>query len=324
MSVRVGIISAAHVHAPSFANCLKNHPAAELVGITDSQAERGSEFASRFEIPFFSDQNDLISQVDAVVIASENMNHKDHIAAGIAAGKHVLCEKPIAPNAAHADEIDNLISGSKLTLATAFPCPFSPNYLNAESRILNGDLGKILAFSTTNQGRCPHSWFVDPAQSGGGAMIDHVVHVSDLLRRLLGEDPLNVQAQIGNKMYGLPVDDIAMVTVQFGSGAFATIDSSWSKPANYPMWGNVNLNIIGEKGVVELDLFSQGVATVGPNGAGFAGSGSNLDALMMADFISAIENGHAPKSTLADGLWASRIAIAAYKSVANQGQPAAV
>lgn len=324
MSVRVGIISAAHVHAPSFASCLKNHPTAELVGITDNQADRGSEFATRFEIPFFADQNELINKVDAVVIASENMNHKDHIAIGINTGKHVLCEKPIAPTAAHADEIEKLISGSKLTLATAFPCPFSPNYLNAESRILNGDLGKLLAFATTNQGRCPLSWFVDPAQSGGGAMIDHVVHVADLLRRLLGENPINVQAQTGNKMHGLPVDDIAMVTVQFASGAFATIDSSWSKPANYPMWGNVKLNIVGEKGVVELDLFSQGVNTVGPNGAGFAGSGTNLDALMMTDFISAIENGHAPKSTLADGLWASRIAIAAYESVANQGQPAAV
>lgn len=324
MSVRVGIISAAHVHAPSFASCLRNHPTAEFVGVTDDQSQRGSEFASKFETQFFVDQNELLNQVDAVVIASENMKHKDHIAAAVSAGKHVLCEKPIAPTAADADEIERLTQGNDLVLATAFPCPFSPNYQNAESRIQNGDLGKLLAFATTNQGRCPHSWFIDPEQSGGGAMIDHVVHVSDLLRRLLNEDPTSVQAQTGNKMHGLPVDDIAMVTVGFGSGAFATIDSSWSKPSSYPVWGNVKLNIVGEKGVIELDLFSQGVSTFGANGAGYAGSGSNLDAMLIADFISAIENNHAPKSTLADGLWASRIAIAAYESVANHGQPAAV
>ena len=206
-------------------------------------------------------------------------------------------------------------------LATAFPCPFSPNFLHAVSRIENGDIGKLLAINATNQGKCPGGWFVDESLSGGGAMIDHVVHVADLLRRLIGTTVSRVQAQIGNNMYHRDTDDTAMVTVEFDGGLFATIDSSWSKPEASPTWGNVRLTIVGEKGVIEVDLFSQGVTLVSDR-ISHVGSGTNLDSLMVRDFLDAIEHRRAPKSTLRDGLWASEIALLAYASVRAGGEPA--
>lgn len=324
MSIRVGLVGAAHVHAPSFISSLQGNPKAEFVGIWDDQAERGEALAAQFDTHYTADLGTLLGQVDAICIASENMRHLEHLKAAVKAGRHALCEKPIAPNADHAQQIEVLADSPGLVLATAFPCPFSPNFTAAQSRVENGDIGTLLAACCTNQGRCPFGWFTDPALSGGGAMIDHVVHVADLLRRLFGPEVAHVQAQIGNGHYGQQWDDMAMVTVGFDSGAFASIDSSWNRPDAYHTWGNVKLNLVGEKGVIELDLFSQGASLTGADGMKTIGTGSNLDALMVDDFLSAILDKRPPMSTLRDGLWASQIAIKAYESVSQSGQPAAV
>lgn len=324
MPIRVGLISAAHVHAPSFAACINENPKAELVGIWDNENERGEAFAQKFGTHYTHDLQTLLNQVDAVAIASENIHHKEHIAAAVRAKKHVICEKPIAPNAEHAAEIAKFADTEGLVLATAFPCPFSPNFAQAVSRIESGEIGEVVAACTTNQGKCPFGWFTDAALSGGGSMVDHVVHVADLIRRLFGEDVSHVQAQTGNNHYSQAWEDTAMVTVQFKNGVFATIDSSWNRPSNAATWGNVKLNLVGEKGVIELDLFSQGVSVTNENGNYQAGSGSNLDALMMDDFFEAIRSGRRPKSTLSDGLWASQVAIKAFESVGNAGSVALV
>ncbi len=323
MSIRVGLVSAAHVHAPSFAHCFSRDARANLVGVWDDNPERGQEFAQTHGLKLFDTLDSLLQACDAVAIASENLKHRDHIRAATDSQCHVLCEKPIAACREHADEIRQIAEQNPhLVLATAFPCPFSPNYAHAVSRIENGDIGQILAISATNQGKCPGGWFVDAELSGGGAMIDHVVHVADLLRRLLNKPVRGVHAQIGNNMYHRQTDDTAMVTIDFAGGIFATIDSSWSKPEEFETWGNVRLTIVGEKGVIEVDLFSQGVRLVDPQGPHHVGSGTNLDAQMVADFLDAIQNHGKPKSTLIDGLWASEIALAAYESVGADGVPA--
>ncbi len=150
-------------------------------------------------------------------------------------------------------------------------------------------------------------------------MIDHVVHVADLLNRMFGERANSVHASTGNNVYGQDWEDTAMVTVGFPSGRFATIDSSWSRPAGFKTWGDVTLKITGEKGMIELDLFMQGLDAYGASaGASTVGFGSNLDEMLFAEFVAAINEGRKPSVTLEDGLAASQVALAAYRSVAEQ------
>lgn len=326
MSLRVGILSAAHVHAPSFVACFLANPGSDVVGVWDDNTARGQEFAAARNLPFHDDLATLLTDVDAVVICSENLKHADHIEAAARAGKAILCEKPIAASEDQAARIEAAVSAAGVPFMTAFPCPFSPAFQAALTRVQAGEIGSVLALSTTNQGTCPFGWFVEPELSGGGAMIDHTVHVADLLRRLLGSEATNVSARTGNNMYEKSWDDTAMLTVEFPSGVFATIDASWSKPSGYRTWGNVKLNIVGEKGVIELDLFAQGSEIYGraDDLHRSIGSGSNLDALMVAEFIAAVREGRAPAVTLADGLAAARIALAAYRSAADQGEPVLV
>ncbi len=314
MPLKVGVVSAAHVHAPSFVACFMAEPDAEVVGVWDDDAARGEAFAAARGLAFEPDLSALLSRVDAVVICSENLKHGDHIQAAAEAGVHILCEKPIAPTQAIAAQIKEALKNSSKVFMTAFPCPFSPTFERMQKVIQAGEIGKVLALSTTNRGMCPMSWFVESDKSGGGAMVDHVVHVGDLLRRLIGQSPNSVYAQIGSNMYGKDWEDTACLTLGFPNGVFATLDSSWSRPQGYKIWGDVTLKAVGEKGVVEADLFGQGVELT-HSGHAIAGTGSNLDRAMVREFLDAITENRQPRCTLEDGLRASMIAEAGYRSL---------
>lgn len=320
MSTPIGIISSAHMHAHGFTAALKADDRAKIVGVWDDNADRGKEFAARHGIAFFDEADALFGKIDAAVICSENMKHADHIEWAAERNLHILCEKPIAPNRAHWDRISAVTEDLDRVKMTAFPCPFSPTFLALSQKVRNEDLGRVLAINGTNQGKCPFGWFVDSSLSGGGAMIDHTVHVVDLMRRLLCCEPEQVQAQVGNKMYGEAWEDCAMVTIRFENWTLATVDSSWSRPKNDKSWGNVTLKVLGEKGLCEADLFIPGIAVLTESGFTQRGVGANFDQLMVSEFLSAIEENRQPSVTLEDGLWASRVAIAAYESVAQGGE----
>ena len=92
MSLRVGLISAAHVHTPSYAHNFSANPRAEISGLWDDDVNRGTEFSEKRGIPFFSDLQELLDQSDAVAISSENTKHLAHIEVAANAGKHIICE----------------------------------------------------------------------------------------------------------------------------------------------------------------------------------------------------------------------------------------
>jgi predicted dehydrogenase len=320
MPIRVAALSAAHVHAPSFIRCFMDHPDAELVGVWDEDQERGQTFAKERNLDFQADPQELLKNADAVVICSENLRHADHIEMAAKAGKAILCEKPIAASRDQLNRIEKTIADTNVPFMTAFPCPFSPAFQRMKQRLGSGEIGKVLALATTNRGSCPWGWFTETDKSGGGAMIDHVVHVTDLLRRLLNEDPQSVYAQIGSNMYGQAWDDTAVVTISFPSGVFATLDSSWSRTPNYWTWGDVTLKATGEKGIVESDLFGMGIEvyTTEPPTRRTLGLGADFDALMVAEFLASLAQSRSPLTTLQDGLWSSRVALAAYDSVKSK------
>ncbi len=325
MSLRVGILSAAHLHVWSYAHAFSKNPRSTLAGVWDDDEERAKSFSEHVGCKSFASLQELLDECDAVVITSENSKHAELTEAAAKHGKHVLCEKPLVISEDEGARMLGAAERAGVKLMTAFPCRFSPAYTRLRDRVRNGEIGKIKGVCATNQGRCPFGWFVEKDKSGGGAMIDHVVHVTDLLRDLLGEDPASVYAQTGNNMYGKDWEDTAMLTLEFPSGVFATIDSSWSRPSSYKTWGNVNMNIVGEAGVIEMAMFNQNV-DVYSNEEHFhsqAGFGTDADAAMIEEFLNAILENRSPTVTGWDGLQAARVALSGYES-ARLGQPVAV
>ncbi len=317
MPLRVGLVTCAHLHVLSYIQCLKTRSDADVIGIWDHDQERGQAFALKQGIPFLPTYETLLEQCDAVAIGSENNLHATYGIQAANAGKHIICEKPLVTREEEGEAFLQAVSQAGVRLMTAFPCRFSPAYQSLKARVAAGEIGSVRAICATNRGTCPFGWFVNSELSGGGAMIDHVVHVADLLRDLLGEEPRAVRAQVGRNMYGQEWEDTAMLTLEYPSGVFATLDSSWSRPSTYRTWGDVTMNVVGDLGVIELDMFGQEVQHyhAGDVTHTVAPYGPNLDLLMVEEFLKAIAENREPLVTGQDGFAAAKVAIAGYRSL---------
>lgn len=324
MPIRVGFLSVAHMHAWGYAAALNADPGATCGPVWDPVPDRAATFAKEFGLETAATAEEVLASCEAVLVMSENKGHVELIERAASAGRHVLCEKPLVTSEEEGKCVQSAVERSGIKLMTAFPCRYSPAFQRLQERVAAGDIGSIRAICATNRGRCPFDWFVDVALSGGGAMIDHVVHVADLLRVLLGEEVATVHAATGNNMYGETWEDTAMLTLTFPSGIFASLDSSWSRPKSYRTWGDVTLNVVGEGGVIELDMFAQAVEHygLGDPAHNSLGYGSGLDAPLIADFLRCIAEDTEPPITLRDGLQAVRVALAGYES-SRTGQPVA-
>ena len=325
--LKIGILSFAHMHAASYAAALAAHPGAELAGIADPDAERGRRQAEAFGTAFFDSDAALLAQaLDGVIVTSENVHHRRLVEMAAAAGvKAILCEKPLATTRADAQAMIDACRAAGAKLATAFPCRYSPAYQRLRAQVHAGAIGDVLALRGTNHGKMPGGWFVDTALSGGGAVIDHTVHVADLNRHLLGRGAVEVCAEIGHGFYHQEWEDTGFLTIRYDGGVFATLDTSWSRPASYPTWGDVTLQALGTGGVLEMDMFAQNLVRYGSDGsAAWLGWGSDTDSGLVADFLHLAAGQPTPLlATGEDGLAALAVALAAYQS-AKSGAPAAV
>ncbi|MBC7234673.1 MAG: Gfo/Idh/MocA family oxidoreductase [Chloroflexi bacterium] len=317
--MRVGLWSFAHLHAYSYLNVLLQREDLDGVLIGDEDASRGCQVAEAHKLPFLSAPEELLGQVDAVILTSANVDHRAMALMAAEAGVHALVEKPIATSVSAAQEMIAAFRRRGLILATAFPCPFSPAFEALQATVAGGELGRVLAVCSTNRGKMPGGFFIELERSGGGAVIDHTVHVADLLRRLLGGPPEKVYAEVGHGLFHQAWEDSGLLTLEWADGTFATLDCSWSRPESFPTWGDVTLHVVGEQGNADADLFGQRVmfypdAVVPPRWQGW---GTDLDALMIDDWIQAVREGRPPRSSGEDGLSALKVALAAYVSAAR-------
>lgn len=316
--MKIGIISFAHMHAYSYAQALSRLPGVELAGIADDNRGRGQKYASEFGTAYYAHYSELLAQdLDGVVVTSENVRHKEHVLAAAAAGKHVLCEKPLAINLQDARDMIAACRDSGVMLQTAFPVRFNSSVIRAKEIVDSGQLGRILAMKGTNRGQNPGGWFVDPEQSGGGAVIDHTVHVVDIMRWFTGAEVTDVYAEIDNLVYeDTSIDDTGIISMTFDNGIFATLDCSWNRIRTYPTWGDVTLEIVGTAGTLSIDAFNQKINVYSDDpGFNYSYWGDNMDQELVQDFVVGIREGRKQATvTGEDGMRAIEIAIAAYTS----------
>lgn len=317
MAVRIGIMSSAHIHAASYMACINQHPNAILVGVADDNAERGKQAAADFDTKFFQSYEALVqADIDAVVVTPENIKHREFTLMAAKAGKHVLCEKPLAVSVAEGRAMIEGCRQAGVQLMTAFPCRFSPAANRLKQAVESGAIGEVLAMKGTNRGWMPGMWFIELEKSGGGAVIDHTVHVADLMRWVTKKEPVEVYAEISNSMYHQAYDDCGMLTITFEGGVFSTLDTSWTKPRTYPMWGDVTLEVTGTEGVVTMDMFAQNIIHYNDEKkrVDWVFWGDNIDYGLVDSFVTAVAEDKPVPITGEDGLRAVEVALGAYKS----------
>lgn len=326
--IRLGLMSFAHVHAEAYVENIRGIADAQLVGAADDDRARGEQFAAKLGVQPFPTYQDLLAQhLDGVIVCSENTRHRALVEMAARAGVSVLCEKPLATTLPDARAMIEVCARAGVILMVAFPMRFSAPLLQARQAVEEGRVGKIACCIGTNQGQNPgrhRVWFVKKELAGGGAVMDHTVHLVDILRWYLHTEVAEIYAQTTELLPGGngEVETGGLILLTLANGLFASIDCSWSRPASYPTWGGLTLELIGERGVLRVDAFRQNLVIYPERSPaiGWQPWGSDANQAMIAEFVSAIRDHRVPAVTGADGYRALEVITAAYES-ARTGQP---
>jgi predicted dehydrogenase len=334
-TIHTGMISYAHSgHAVSYSNALKKIDGADLAAIYDDDPVRGQQFADQFGVSFHKNLDEFLRREDlqCVIVCSPTNQHRELVCAAAQAGKHVLCEKPIATSLADAHTMIESCHSAGVLLQIPFVCRFYPMLQTAKKLVQGGEIGRVLGAVGGNRGIPPlpptyPKWIVDPIQAGGGALLDHSVHVTDAMRFIFETEIKSVYAEKSVfHPLGLAVEDCGLLALTFQNGMIATVDPSWSIPKNNPYHYDFYLRILGEKGIINLDDTRQAQTVISdrPELPGVTSQpfGLDVDEEMLRHFIRCVRMGENlfPAATGEDGLRALEIALAAYDSI-REHQP---
>ena len=320
--IKIGILSFAHHHGEAYLSNLRNMDGVELLGVADDDPARAEKIAGQNDARLFSSYEALLdAKPDGVIICTENNRHRPLVEMAAAHGIHVLCEKPIATTLENARAIVDVCEKAGVLLMTAFPMRFSAPLLEIKARFDNGDFGDIYCFNATNQGELPtkhRAWFVDPTLAGGGAIMDHTVHLVDIMRWFTDSELETMYARSNRIFHAdeVEVETGALEMLTFENGIFATIDASWSRPPYWPTWGGLTFEMVTQRGAVVVDAFRQNLNVYRQDWqhSNWAYWGSDLNHAMLREFASAIRENRPPIVTGVDGLRAVEAALAAYES----------
>ncbi|MBQ9855430.1 MAG: Gfo/Idh/MocA family oxidoreductase [Clostridia bacterium] len=245
-------------HAPEYSS----NPGCEIIGFYDVDTARAKSLADHFGGQAFASFSDLIaSQADAVSVCTANIHHAQNTLKLLKAGKHVLCEKPMAVTSEECEEMVLTAEKSGKRLLIGLNQRFSAAHTLAREMIVRGDIGKVLSFHTCFAHPGPeiwtgmnNTWFFDKHIAAFGAMADLGVHKVDLIHYLLGEHISTVTASLRTIDKRLPtgelisVDDNGLCILETPSGVIGQLHVSWT---NYGQEDNSTF-IYGTEGVIKL------------------------------------------------------------------------
>lgn len=257
------------------------------------------EFARQTRATTVGDLESLLAAVEVVDVCTPTDTHHEVVLAAIAAGKRVICEKPLARTTEQAQEMIDAARSAKLWLLPAHVVRFYPAYVAARAAILDGSLGAVERMRFSRVGRHPgaRTWFAD-ADRSGGVILDLSIHDLDAARWLAGE-VVTVRAELTSD--GVAQRSVTMLT--HTSGALSQVTAGWDP--HTARFDNT-LEIIGSK-----STFS---------GNAVKDLSVNPMELQMREFLDVIEgNSPTPRVTAEDGAVALAIALAATES-ARSGQ----
>ncbi|HET6822084.1 MAG TPA: Gfo/Idh/MocA family oxidoreductase [Anaerolineales bacterium] len=217
------------IHARAVQNC-----GAELSAVVNHKAESMESFAKEFGISRqYQNIESLLKEnhLDALVIGTPNFLHAPQAIAALAAGVHVMVEKPMAMNAQEAEQMCEAAEKSGATLMVAHCWRFDQDVLWLKEQSLK--LGKILRTKGygvhTHWG--PSGWFTQKDLAGGGALADMGIHALDTARFLLGDpQPVSVYAKLETYYRDFDVDDTGVLLVEWENGATSYFESGWWQP----------------------------------------------------------------------------------------------
>ena len=241
----IGIIGCGKIaqvrHIPEYAQ----HKDAKLVGFYDINQERAAALAEKYGGTAYATVEELLAnpEIDAVSVCAANFAHAELTIAALNAGKHVLCEKPMAITLAECEAMVEAAKKNGKLLMIGHNQRLAKAHAMARKLIVDGLIGDIVTFRTTFGHGGPETWSVDPGlntwffdktRAAMGAMADLGIHKTDLIQFLTGQQVIRTTARVttldkkdasGNL---ISVDDNAVCIYEMSGGAFGTMTASWT------------------------------------------------------------------------------------------------
>lgn len=255
-TVRVGLVGSqfiSSIHADALERCAR----AELVAVASPTGDHAEVLARKFGMPHhFQDYRKMleIDHLDLVVIGAPNHLHAAITIDAAAAGKHVVCEKPLCLNLAEADRMIEACRAAGVKLMYAEELCFAPKYVRLKQLLDSGALGYPVLIKQSEKHDGPHAaHFWDVERAGGGVTMDMGCHAIEFFRWMLGRPKItSVYAQMGNYVHRDKTrgDDNAILVLELENGVVALAEESWTKLGGMDDRAEVH----GSKGVAYADL----------------------------------------------------------------------
>ncbi|MDR6550094.1 Gfo/Idh/MocA family oxidoreductase [Paenibacillus qinlingensis] len=292
----------------------------ELVGVCDNVLSFAEEVAKKTGTNAFESFEEMVAAVDfdVVSVAVPSYLHKELVCQAAKAGKHVICEKPIALALEDAKEMIRCCEENDVRLFVGHVVRFFPEYSQMKKQIDAGEIGKVGVVNARRVGSHPGNarpWFKD-ADKSGGVIVDLMIHDIDFMRWTLGE----VKSVYGMNKCDADMD-YALVTLVFESGAVANLEAFWGYPGSF----RYAAEFAGSQGLVRTDSMdaqslqirkvaseeNQGKVVEIPQSPNF----NDPYYIELEHFLNSIRYGTEPIVTAHDAVKALEIANAALTSI---------
>jgi predicted dehydrogenase len=307
----------------------------KVVVVQGRDAEKTRAFAAKWGIPHSTTSvEEAVSapDVDLVVIGFPNHLHLQAVQAAAAAGKGILCTKPLARSAAEAKQMLEIVEKAGVFHGYLEDLVYTPKTLKALESVRKGAIGRVLWARSREAHPGPHSdWFWTKEKSGGGALVDMGCHCIEIGRSFVGKDVRPVEAVCwgATQVHPIEAEDSAVGLVRYESGALAQFEAAWTFRGGMDLRDEVS----GSDGTIWLnhwlrtgfEMFSA------PGSGGYVAEkaetesgwlfpvGDEVSALgydaMFADMLDAFDQKRAPVETFYDGYVVNAIMDACYRSI---------
>lgn len=332
-TIEVGLVGTgfiADLHAAAF----RMVPDAEVVAVASPTPGKAKRFAEERGIPrAFEDHRDLLAlkEIDLVTLCLPNDLHERLTLEAAAAGKHVVCEKPLCRTLEEADRMIDACRRAGVLLMYAEELCFAPKYVRAKQLVDEGALGRAFLVKQSEEHFGPHMpWFWDVNRSGGGVLLDMGCHSIEYARWVFGKPAVkSVSATMGTYVHGdkTPGEDHSLCVVEYEGGRVGLAENSWAKQGGV----DDRCEIYGSGGFTRADLLrGNSLLTYSEGGYGYAvekaGTTKGYTFTMfeeiwnygfpqeMSHFVRCVQGKETPIVTGEDGREVLKIICAAYES----------
>ena len=278
---------------------LRDEPRSEIYSVVTRSPEKGRAWSERVLTSFDEAVRD--PAIDAVYIATPVALHAPQTIAALRAGKHVLCEKPMAMNYAEACAMQRACEEAERTLGIAYYRRLYPKVRRARALVEQGAIGTPLLAEINCHGWFDaadgkRAWLLDPALAGGGPLYDVGSHRIDVLNFLFGK-PVRVSGHRSNTVHRYAVEDSATVLIEYERGVRGVVDVRWNSKVERD-----EFRIVGTEGEMRLSPLNGG-ALESPRGKEDLPPHANLHYPCVANFVDALEGKAELASSGASAMW---------------------